>query len=180
MKRTTALLLILFFSVSVEAGIVKIKGGASYFYPQSKNLRDIYGSAGICFGGDLEYSLFPEMGLWLGAGYYSKKGLLSYTEEETTLLLLPIHGGVKVRMPGNISPYLGIGAVYYIYREENVIGEVSGGGLGAVAQCGCLFRITGPLFVDFQLAYFFCQVEPEDFKEHIGGIHAVLSLGVDF
>ena len=173
-------MLILFLSVYAQGAIVKIKGGASYFYPQNKDLRNIYGSSGISFGGELEYSVIPEIGIWLGAGFYSKKGQLSYTEEETSLQLFPLHGGIKLRMPGDISPYLGLGVAYIFFKEENVIGTVSQGEFGAIAQCGCLIRITGPLFIDVHVAYTYCQVEPADFKEHIGGVHGGLSLGLEF
>jgi hypothetical protein len=74
----------------------------------------------------------------LGLDFYAevkefhKKGELTFTREETTLVLIPLSLGIRYVLPGRyVLPYVGGGADFYLYYESNVIAKtmniVSGG-----------------------------------------------------
>lgn len=157
-----------------------VKIGAIYFIPSEQSFKDIYGS-GLGFGGELNFGLWKSVSLWLIGNYYTRDGSLAITGEATTLSLMALGGGPKFRFSdARISPYLGIGPVVYIYKEENPIGLAEGTGLGLIGQFGISFLVAGGLILDVSLNYTYCQVQPQDIKANVGGLQLGLSIGYTF
>lgn len=157
-----------------------VKIGANYFSPSEKSFKDIYGE-GVTFGGEINIKLWKFINLWLVSNYYSKKGSLPFTKESTKMTLFPIGGGIKLILQKNvINPYIGIGPVLYIYKENNPIGVAEGTGIGIMGEIGCYFRIAGGFLVDASVNYSYCEVKPQKIKANLGGIQAGIGLGFQF
>jgi hypothetical protein len=157
-----------------------IKIGVGYFFPSEKSFKDIYGE-GVAIGGEIDIKLWKFIDLWLIGNYYSKKGHLPFTKEETKMTLIPIGGGPKIRFQSGITNiYIGLGPVFYVYKEKNPIGVAKGTGTGIIGQAGCYFNIIDGLLFDVSVNYSYCSVKPQKLKADLGGIQAGLSLGYEF
>jgi hypothetical protein len=83
-------------------------------YEPGGNIRGLFLSSALPFGFDF-YAEIKEL---------NKTGKLTYTQEETTFLLIPLSLGVRYVYPGGIlMPYLGGGADFYFYYESNEIAK---------------------------------------------------------
>jgi len=166
-----------------EAGAVRnlsVKIGAVYVIPSEQSFKEIYGS-GIGLGGEFNFGLWKSVDMWIFGNYYRSDGSLPVTEEATTLSLLALGGGPKFRLSrAGVSPYFGVGAVLYVYKEENPIGLAEGTGLGFVGQVGLSVQVVGGLLLDAGLNYTYCQVQPQNIKANVGGLQLGLSLGYSF
>jgi hypothetical protein len=159
-------------------GIFEIKG--LYFNPTEQAFKDIYGS-GPMFGGEITAQVWRNAYLWVGGSFYTKKGKLTYTEEETKIQLIPLGVGVKFLFgSGNIDFYAGGGVNYFLFKETNVLGNISDGGLGFCGKAGLYLRPGGGLVFDLFADYSYCKIEPADFKINIGGLSFGIGLGYQF
>jgi len=158
---------------------VELKG--HYFIPSEEAFRDVYGG-GITFGAEASVEVWRGLAVWLGGSYFSGKGELTVTKEETELKIMAFGGGIKYIFPAGagIDVYGAGGVNYYSYKEENVLGEVSKGGVGAVVKAGGLVKIINGLFLDVYLNYSYCKMKPADYKINIGGFGAGVGLGYRF
>ncbi len=178
-------LILLFIALNIVLGIsygldikIEIKGG--YFYPSEKAFKDIYGG-GFSIGGEISVGVLKNLSIWVGGNYFTKKGKLTFTQEDTEIKLIPIGGGLKYEFPtGKFAPYLGLGVNYYLYEESNPLGDVSKGGLGYIGKIGSYVKVTGGLLVDLYVNYSYCKIKPADFKINIGGIEAGVGMGYSF
>lgn len=151
---------------------------ASYFMPGDQAFKDIYGG-GIKFGGCMTFNLSDRFDIYFDGSYLQKKGELSYTKEETELSIVPILAGLQYRIKrGSFNPFFGIGAGYFSFKESNVIGEVSKGGIGFQGKAGGLFFFTDRLFFEVTAAYTYCRMKPADFSINIGGFEAGIGVGI--
>jgi len=171
----------IFLSAFLSAGdfIVEVKG--HYLSPSDKAFRDIYGG-GMMYGGEASLGVWKGLEVWIGGSYFSKKGELTYTKEETKLEIMPIGAGVRYSysVNKNINIYGGVGVNYYSYKESNPIGDVNKGGLGYIGKIGSYMKVTGGLMIDLYVDYSYCKMKPADFKINIGGIEAGIGLGYKF
>lgn len=164
--------------LAAERFSLEVKGG--YFLPTEKVFKDVYGG-GPLYGGEFDVRLSGGLSLWVGADYYKKKGKLTFTQEETTLTLKPISGGVRYLLGvGRLQPYVAIGVAYVKYREESVIGSIDEGDVGFLGQAGVRLKVAGGFFLDAQARYSTCKAEPADVSADLGGFHAGLGLGINF
>lgn len=164
--------------LAAERFSLEVKGG--YFLPTEKVFKDVYGS-GPFYGGEFDVKISGGLSLWVGADYYKKKGELTFTQEETTLTLKPISGGVRYSLgAGMLRPYVAVGVTYVKYREESVIGAVDEGDVGFLGQAGVRLRVASRFFLDVQARYSTCKAKPVDVSSDLGGLHAGLGLGINF
>ena len=162
--------------ITMLVGLVSVMAAASvglravYFQPSDADFKSIYGG-GYKYGGEIAFNLTKGLDLWLDGGYYAKTGSLTYTKEETKLTLIPIGAGVRYRfLPGKLQPYVGAGARYTIFKESNVIGDVSSGGIGFIGKAGLAFFFAKSIGIDVHLAYSVCKMKPKDFEFDVGGL----------
>ncbi|MFB0564315.1 MAG: hypothetical protein ACETWK_01385 [Candidatus Aminicenantaceae bacterium] len=176
---TTVVALILFSGLLSAKGIIfELKG--SYFSPSEKAFKDIYGG-GITYGGEVTFDMWRNIELWLGGSYFTKKGKLTFTKEETKLELIPLGGGLKFRISkGNVIFYGGAGLHYYQYKESNPIGKTSKGRVGYIGKLGSFVKVSGGLLIDLYVRYSYCKLKPADYKVNIGGIEGGIGLGYEF
>jgi len=157
-----------------------ISVGANYFSPSEKSFRDMYGE-GVTFGGEVNIRLWRVINIWILGNYYFKKGELPFTKEPTRMTLVPIGIGLKLMVQRNVfNPYIGLGPVFYIYKEKNPIGTANGIGIGIMGDIGCYFRITGGFLIDTSVNYSYCEARPQNIKADLGGIQAGIGLGYAF
>jgi hypothetical protein len=168
MKRFVAVVLMLsVVSIAVSAS-VGIRG--TYFSPSDADFKSIYGG-GLKYGAEIDFSLTKGLGVWLDVGYFAKTGSLTLSGEETKLTLIPIDAGLRYRfLTGTIVPYLGIAARYNLYKESNVMGNVSASGLGFIGKAGLAIYVAKAFGFDAYLAYSSCKMKPVDFEFNVGGI----------
>jgi hypothetical protein len=163
-----------------EAAAVRIKIKAGYLYPQDKMFRDIYGG-GITYGLEMSTFVSRNFEMWIEGGYFSKAGRLTYTEEKTTLRIVPVGGGVRYLFSaGRWKFQTGLGLGYFFFREANVLGTVLAGKLGLVGTIGSCFALSERVLIDAWARYSYYQMKPEDLKFNVGGIEAGVGLAYQF
>jgi hypothetical protein len=156
----------------------KLRGG--YFYPSDKDFRDIYGS-GLKSGLEISTEVARNLELWIEAGYFAKKGELSFTEETTKLHIVPVGGGIKYLWPvKRLAFYTGAGVLYYRFREVSPLGTVDWGRPGLVIETGSSIRLTGKLSGDIFIRYSYCRMKPADFSFGIGGYDLGIGLAYEY
>jgi len=165
----------------VNAADIMVELKSHYFIPSEEAFRDIY-RGGIEMGAEVSVEIARRFAVWLGGSYFSRKGELTFTKEETELRIMALGGGIKYIFPAGagIDIYGAGGVSYYSYNEENVLGEVSKGGLGVVLKAGGLVKIINGIFFDAYINYSYCKMKPADFKINIGGFGAGVGLGYRF
>jgi len=178
MKKMISIAAILFLLSGIGyAGDVIFKVKGSYFHPSDKAFKDIYGG-GVMYGVEAGAEIRKNLEIWVGGRYFSKKGELSLTREETKLKIIPIEGGLRYTLSlRSANLYGGIGISYYLYKETNPIGNVDWGELGAVARVGSFVELNQRWTIDFYVSYSYCKMRPADFKINIGGIEAGIGIG---
>lgn len=178
MKKWIVFLLFLFLlsgSASAADVIFKLKG--SYFHPYDTTFKDIYGG-GMTYGVEVGTEISRHLEMWIDGSYFSKKGELTVTREETKLKIIPVGGGLRYSLSlKRIHVYAGIGINYYLYNETNPIGDVNWGKLGGIINVGSFIKIKEEWSIDFFMSYSYCEMQPADFKINIGGIEAGIRLG---
>ena len=171
---------VILLSGTANATDIIVEFKAHYLQPSEEAFRDIYGG-GMMYGGEVSIGVWRGLDLWIGGSYFSKKGELTFTKEETKLEIYPLGGGLKYRLTtGILDLYVGVGLNYYQYKESNPLGDISKGGLGYIGKIGTYVKVTGGLVVDLYVNYSYCKTKPADFEINIGGIEAGVGIGYEF
>ena len=174
----TALISLFFMNISLYATHVEAR--VLYFQPTDQDFKDIYGS-GMSIGGEVNIDVFNGLNVWMGAEYFTKKGELTFTKEDTEIQIIPIYAGLKYIFQGpRIMPYVGVGLGYFQYKESNPIGTVKEGKIGFVTQAGLLLHLFGPALLDLQVGYNICKIKPQELEANIGGLKAGIGLALSF
>jgi outer membrane protein W len=164
--------------LAAERVSLEVKG--AYFLPTEQVFRDVYGG-GPAYGAEIGVGLMAGLSLWAGADYFTKKGQLTFTGEDTEITLMPVSGGLRYTLgAGRLRPYVGAGVVYVKYKETSVIGTVDKGDVGFLGQVGVRFKVAGGFFLDVQARYSVCKAKPGDVTADLGGLQAGLGLGIAF
>jgi hypothetical protein len=102
-------------------------------YPQGSNtIRGILLSSSIVAGIDFYAQI---------KAFY-KTGALTYTQEETKFLMIPLSLGLRYELPTNyVIPYVGGGADFYFYYESNPIGTTLNVATG--------MHVLGGIYIEF-------------------------------
>lgn len=187
MRRTSLRLLILaafVLSSSTAWGTgfsLTLKGG--YFMPSDRVFKDVYGS-GPVFGAELAAPVAGGLHAWAGAEYFTKKGLLPVTEEETSTRIVPVFAGLRYHIGRSaVRPYLGAAAGYFMLHEENPLGTASRSGFGFLVRGGLLIKIAGPISLDLHGNYSNATIktdDPDPLEAKIGGLQAGGGLVIRF
>src|SRR4030042_530752 len=85
---------------------------------------------------------------WAGVDFFGKTGLLTVSEEETKVRIVPLYVGLRCEFgKGSLRPYLGAAAAYFLFHEESPLGGVRDGGVGFLTQAGVMVRIRGTVLI---------------------------------
>ena len=170
MKHRILIALVIAGFAVAPAGASTFAVKAAYFMPGEQAFKDIYG-AGLIYGGEIGFRIAGSVGLWVDGMFYSGKGKLTYTQEETKLTLMPIGAGLRIDLTkGAAIIYAGGGARYYTYKETNVIGTARKSGLGFVGLAGLEVRVVKGILLGLRGAYSSCSLTPADFTINVGGL----------
>jgi len=172
----------LFAGAAWGAGVtVTLKGG--YFAPTGDIFREVY-SGGPAFGADVTVPIGGVFRAWAGADVFGKTGLLTVSEEETKVRIVPLYLGLRCEFgKGALRPYLGAAAAYFLFHEENPLGSVSDGGVGFLTQAGVMVRLGGPVWIDVHGGYRGCTLksdDPDPIEAKLDGLSAGLGLAFRF
>ena len=157
-----------------------LKGG--YFWPMDEVFKEVY-TNGPVFGGEIAVRLVGGLDFWAGADFFSKKGSLTFSEEETKVRIIPLHTGVRYRFSTSaVSPYLAAAAGYFLFKEESVIGTEEGNRFGFLGQAGILAGLSRAVALDVYVRYWASKIPIEGFDEEadLSGIQAGLGLAIRF
>jgi opacity protein-like surface antigen len=181
MKKYLALLIILFTPVSAFASDYRIELKTSCFKPSEQVFKDVYGG-GAMFGIKAEKSrVYKKFGIIVEAGYFEKKGELTFTKEETTVQITFLGPGITYRYTkGRFDLYGGAGFRYYHFKEENPLGHAQKGGVGYFLSVGTYIHIMKNFYADVGINYSGCKVKPAELEVEIGGIEAGIGLAYKF
>ncbi len=147
--------------------------------PGDATFKTVYGNA-ISLSGEARLRAARRIYVGLEAGYLKETGALSVTQESTTLTLYPVTGALVVYLAsGTISPWGGGGATVCKFSERNVIGNVSGTGVGPMAAGGVTLHI-GRAAVDARIKYNSIKVKPAEEQANLGGLMVGIAAGVKF
>ncbi len=156
---------------------------AGYFVPGAKSFRDSY-KAGFAYGADLSVRLVGGLSFWAGADLFAKTGTTSYTHEAIKIRVIPIYGGLKLRLGREgrgARPYFAGAAGYFRTEETGEIGKVTSGRVGFLGQVGVEVRLVRSLYLDFQARYSRCRALPDpETDSQVGGFFAGLGLSAGF
>jgi len=187
MKRTRlrfliAAALVLSAGTAWGAGFsLTFKGG--YFMPSDEVFKEVYGS-GPVFGAEIAVPIAGGLHGWAGAEYFTKKGLLPVTEEETSARIVPVFAGLRYHIGhSGVRPYLGAAAGYFMLHEENPLGTASESGFGFLVRAGLLIKIAGSVSFDLHGNYSSCTIKtdgPDPLEAKIGGLQAGAGLVIRF
>jgi opacity protein-like surface antigen len=159
------------FSLSVGAGM---RSFSEQLY------KDVYGSSGVTYNVDLGFKVGKSLEAFLHTDYFSKTGKLTYTKEETKLKIIPVELGarflIKVGNGCSLFPYIGAGAGYYMYKEENFIGTVDDKKFGFFAEGGLRFYLMSSFFIDAKVKNVFLKVD----SLQLGGFAFMGAIGISF
>jgi hypothetical protein len=182
-KKGTAFIVIFFLYmlfISVSAFASYISARVSYFQPSDEFFKNIYGSGG-CYGGEISFEIYKGLHIWGGTEYFSKKGKLTFTKEDTEIRITPFFGGLKYVFPGStINPYIGVGVGYFQFKESNILGTVEEGEIGYLGKAGLILRLIKSLIVDVFADYSICKTQPFEIEADLGGLKAGVAIGIEF
>jgi len=155
------------FSLSVGAGMRSLNEDSA---------DSLYGSNNLAYSLDLAYGLSKNIDIFLHTDYFTVNGETSLTNEATSLGIIPLEVGVRLRLSGRrFVPQVGFGAGYYMITDEM---EVEGqtftfekNQVGFFAEAGLRVYVTRKLFVFAQGRFIFLNVKPDaSSSEDAGGI----------
>ncbi len=167
------------FSLTLGAGIRNVTGTTD---ETGDNLYEkVYGKNNLAFGIDLGYQVIKALQIFLHSDYFSVKGELTLTKDETTLTIIPLELGGRFFLGKKIIfPYIGAGIGYYMYKEENIIGTVNDKQFGFFTEGGFKLLFMKSLFFDLKLKYVFLKVDGAEGKVNLGGLAYMGGIGITF
>lgn len=169
------------FSLTLDAGLRNITGVKD---ADGKNIyEEVYGKNNLAYGIDFGYNFGKYFQVFLHGEYFSAKGELTFTKEDTTLTIIPLELGFRIKyMLGRemFYPYIGLGAGYYLYKEENVIGTLEEGKVGFFSEVGCNIYFIKYFFLDLKARYVILEIEGDEKTVDLGGLALMGGIGISF
>ncbi|MCX6565871.1 MAG: hypothetical protein NTW38_05530 [Candidatus Aminicenantes bacterium] len=154
-----------------------IFGRYGSFRPSSDIFKEVYGP-GPVFSGEIRIRLIGGLHLSLEAGSFKKTGKLTVTKEATKMTIFPVEAmAIYHFLPGKITPYAGAGPHLVSYRESNILGSVSGSGLG-FAVCGGVAARWRFIGLDARVKYASVKDTPVKDKVDFSGLTFDIALGL--
>ena len=143
----------------------------------------VYKNNGPIVGLSISGNLVFNLNLYLDVKYMSRKGMLTYTKEETTLSFLPISGGLRYVLPLDVvHPYVGVGTDVFFYFEENPIDTVVNAARGTHLLIGAYVHPLEdvPLALNLRLKWTSAKTTEQDRTVNLGGLEYGLAVAFIF
>ncbi len=148
-----------------------------------QRFKDVYETGGAIRGILLSSALFYNFDFYTEIKAFYKVGQLTYTKDETKLLLVPVSLGVRFVFPSQIIlPYIGLGGDVYFYYENNLIGTVLNMAKGYHVLGGAYLQLGKkiPLMLNVKLKYTSAKANEKDLSLQLGGLEYGLGLALSF
>ncbi len=159
------------FSITIGAGTKNIS---------EEIFKDVYGSGNIAYSLDLAFKLGRSLEAFIHTDYLKAEGQLEYDPKDTTLTIIPAEAGLRILLGKNkFKPYLGLGAGYYMFKEENFIGTVDDNSIGFFGEGGLRYYF-GKFFIDLKLKYIQLKYEVSGADINLGGLSYFGGIGIRF
>ncbi len=143
----------------------------------------VYESGGLMSGISLSAAIISDVNFYLDVKYYYRVGKLTFSQEKTTLYIVPVTLGLRYIYPlGLFSPYLGAGADFYFFYEENPIGTVLNHTNGFHIMGGTYVRFSKsvPVLLNLRLKYTTAKADQNDIQIQLGGFEYGAGLAFAF
>lgn len=171
---------IFFVITKIQAASLTLKAVGGFFFPIDSAFKEIYGS-GDTSGLEVTFELYPKIDFWIRAIYFFKRGHLTLTREPTQVEIVTLGQGVRYRHSWKkVFFYAGLGAEYFAFNENNVLGNIDAGNLGLTFKAGAGFNVWKGLVSELLFHYSRCKIHPADYEVNIGGWQALVALGYRF
>jgi len=159
------------FSITIGAGVKNIT---------EEIFKTVYGSNNIAFSIDLAYKLGRTLEMFVHTDYFKADGELAFDPKATTLTVFPAEAGLRMVLgKSKVKPYLGLGAGYYMLKEENFIGKVDDNSIGFFGEGG-LRVYFGKIFLDLKLKYNQLKYDVTGTEIDLGGLSYFGGIGISF
>jgi hypothetical protein len=164
------------------------KQGTFEFYVGHYDIPDARFKQVYETGGGIR-GLFLSSALPLGLDFYAeikefhKTGKLTFTQEETTFVLVPLSLGVRYILPGSIlMPYAGGGADFYFYYESNPIAKTMNIVSGAHLLAGLYIQFgrNSPVRLNGRIKYTSLTAREGEISVELGGLEYGAGLAIVF
>lgn len=186
-KRKGFLLLILLLASPAFASSLNerlIRQGTVEFFIGSYNMNEprfdkVYPGGGTIGGLALSSALVNNFNFYLEMKYYPRTGKLTFTLDETRFTLIPLSLGVRFILPlGYLNPYIGGGADFYFYTEDNPIGTVVNytNGVHFIGGAYVQFSRKIPVMLNVKLKYTTARATENDIQIQLGGLEYGIGL----
>ncbi|HDP95283.1 MAG TPA: hypothetical protein ENN40_07980 [Candidatus Aminicenantes bacterium] len=176
------------FSLALGAGMRSINEDIA---------ESLYGKNNLVYSLDLAYSAADFVDIFIHTDFFKVNGETTFTGESTSLSIVPIEAGMRLRLSGHrLEPNLGFGAGYYMIKDEiDIAGETftfKKNQVGFFIDGGLRLYVTRTLFVFAQGRFTFLKVKPEDSTDEdetgiiyyperdLGGFLVSAGLGIRF
>ncbi len=155
-----------------------------YFLAADPSFVDVYHN-GVAYGAEVRIGI-PRTGRrlvgWAEGNYRARTGSLSYTQETTRVKVTALEAGAIYRIvTGRVSPYVGAGAGYYLFQENNEpLGAARQNKAGFCGVAGAATAIGSRFVVDVKVKYSSVNIQPAEFAVKLGGTTVGFGAGLRF
>jgi len=186
MKKLLVLLLLL---TATKAFSLTFEVKPTYFYPQDKVFRSIYGTNHFMMNFELDQKVYNYFHLFLEVGYLNDNGVVKAVDADTEVTLVPLTFGAKFiynmdkwNLYGKIGPnwVWAKAEDHYPTVKEKVTKNVFGGTIGV----GAFYQVSPKILLDLFVNYLYDRKTFRDndlrIKIYGGGLQAGFGLGYTF
>ncbi len=166
----------------------KVGPYGGFYRPTNALFKEIYGEGDVLYGGCLGLRIWKGFYLWLSLAQFKSIGGTTFTEDKTTLTLIPASAFLRFEVgQGAIIPYAGVGYTFLSFEEESesVGGHNKDSGGDLALEAGFEFKINRHVYIDLGARFTRIQfatenpVNPDEMLD-LGGLQAGISLLISF
>jgi outer membrane protein W len=179
MKKTISITLGLWLMAGlVHAKGIRVEVKGSFFSSENEIFRDVYGG-GVKFGFEAGMDVATNVAVFAGLGCFHKNGVLTITEEETQVSIMPLTLGVRYEIPSGdkIRFHIGAGLQEVFFKEEASLGTVKENALGLLLTGGGMYSLNKSVGIGLFLEWSTCKMKHEEVEFKVGGLE--LGAGVE-
>jgi len=147
----------------------------------------VYGKNNIAFSMDLAYRTRGVLEIFLHTDYFSADGKLQFDPKNTNLKIIPLEFGFRavfgksnILKRSKINPYIGVGAGYYMLKEDNFIGSVNEKKFGFFGEGGLRFNFGKKIFLDLKIKFIQLKFLVDTESRNLGGLAYFGGIGYRF
>jgi len=183
----TAVLFVSLTATGLAQTSPKNQGTFEFYYGKysisDARFTDVYRKGGAIQGIALSSTLAFGFDFYSEIKAFYKTGTLTFTQEKTTFLLLPLALGVRYVLPGNfLRPYAGGGMDFYFYYENNPIATTMNIVTGYHLTAGLYLQFgkNSPLRLNGKVTYSRVKAMEEGMAIELGGLEYGAGIAIVF